>query len=303
MSEPTPAASAVSTVAEMLHGYSIEINPRDHKAIDSAQNRLEAGTEVFLTWIPGTDPMDTIAPAARLRRAGLVPVPHIGARHVESAQQLSKLVSRLTGEAGIDRVLIIGGDRHKPAGPYDSSLALMQSGILQEAGIARVAVAGFPQGNPHIPEATLMEALPAKIAFARRAGLQISIVTQFSFEAAAVVAWLSRIRAMNVDVPVRVGLAGPSGLITLTRYAVRCGVGTSLRVLTENPAFAKLLVEKGPEPVVRELASALVSRLGTPPLGIAGLHFFVFGGFDKTVDWIDSRRFSSSHPAELRAAS
>jgi hypothetical protein len=25
------------------------------------------------------------------------------------------------------------------------------------------------------------------------------------------------------------------------------------------------------------------------PLGIVGLHFYVFGGFNKTVDWINAR--------------
>ena len=45
--------------------------------------------------------------------------------------------------------------------------------------------------------------------------------------------------------PIRVGLAGPAGLITLARYAVRCGIGNSLRVLTEKPSFAKLLSRKG----------------------------------------------------------
>jgi methylenetetrahydrofolate reductase (NADPH) len=301
----TNRASASSSVAEMLRGYSIELNPRDSKAVESAQSRLTPGTEVFLTWIPGSDPMDLVAAAANLRRAGLIPFPHIGARHVESTSQLSRLITRLSSEAGVDRVLIIGGDRHKPAGPFDSSLAVMQSGLLQQAGITEIAVAGFPQGNPHIPEATLAEALAAKVCYARSAGLQISIVTQFCFEAAAIVAWVGHVRTMGIDIPVRIGLAGPSGLLTLTRYALRCGVGTSLRVVTENPSFAKLLVEKGPEPVVQDLAVATGAGRGKSPLGITGLHFFVFGGFNKTVDWIESYPLPSSYAArtrELRAA-
>ena len=52
----------------------------------------------------------------------------------------------------------------------------------------------------------------------------------------------------------RVGLAGPAGILTLTRYALHCGIGNSLHVLTENPSFAKLLIEKGPEPIIRGIA-------------------------------------------------
>jgi hypothetical protein len=78
---------------------------------------------------------------------------------------------------------------------------------------------------------------------------------------------------------------------TLARYAVRCGIGNSLHVLREHPSFAKLLTEKGPEPIIREIAALTGGGSnGSLPLGIAGLHFFVFGGFGKTVDWINAEQ-------------
>ena len=287
----TDISGAWPSVADMLRGFSIEVNPSESKIIDAAPVRLDPGTEVFLTWIPGTNPMDTVAPAAKLRSAGLFPVPHIGARHVESAAQLEQLAGRLAGEAGVDRVLIIAGDRETAAGPYDSSLAVMKSGLIQKAGITRISVGGFPEGNPNISNPVLAEALAAKVDFARSAGLQLTVVTQFCFESEPIVEWLRGIRAAGVAVPVRVGFAGPAGLIALTRYALRCGVGNSVRVLTEKPSFAKLLIEKGPEPLIREVATALGPGNGSAlPLGIAGLHFFVFGGFNKTVDWINAQR-------------
>ena len=284
----TGITTAPLGVVDMLRGYSIEVNPSQPKALDAAVERLDRDTEVFLTWIPGANPMDAVTPAARLRRAGLIPVPHVGARHLESAAQLQQFAARLAGEAGVDKILIIGGDRAKPAGPYDSSLAVMQTGVFQKAGITRMAVAGFPEGNPNISEAALDEALTAKLTFAHEAGMQLSIVTQFCFKAEPIVEWLRRIRNRGIEIPVRVGLAGPAGLITLARYAVRCGIGNSLHVLTEHPSFAKLLTEKGPEPIMRELAALLRRRNGARPLSIAGLHFYVFGGLTKTVDWINA---------------
>jgi len=281
----TDSTAVAPSIAELLRGFSIEVNPKETKVIDACQERLEKGTEVFMTWIPGEDPMTAVAPATKLRASGLFPVPHIGARHVESTAQLSDFVARLVG-AGIDRVLIIGGDRDKPAGPFESSLKVMESEILQKAGITRIAAGAFPEGNPNIAPALLEDALTAKLAFARKAGLQYSIVTQFCFEADPIVEWLRRVRSQGVDVPIRVGLAGPAGLITLTRYAIKCGVGNSIKVLTEKPAFAKLLIDKGPEPIIRDLAGAIPSI----PLGIEGIHFFVFGGFNKTVDWINAQR-------------
>jgi methylenetetrahydrofolate reductase (NADPH) len=287
----TQIAAPPSSIAQMLNGYSIEVNPSDSRALNAALDRLTPGTEVFLSWIPGTNPMHMLGPAARLRRAGLLPVPHVGARHLESAAQLEQVAARLADDAGVDRILVIGGDRVKPAGPYDSSLAVMKTGVFQREGITRMAVAGFPEGNPNISEPALEEALAAKINFARNSLLQLSIVTQFCFEAEPIVGWLQRLRARGIDNPVRIGLAGPVRLVTLARYAVRCGVGNSLRVLTEHPSFAKLLTEEGPEPIIRGIAGSVRSgENGMLPPGIAGLHFYVFGGFNRTVDWINAAR-------------
>jgi methylenetetrahydrofolate reductase (NADPH) len=167
----------------------------------------------------------------------------------------------------------------------------MQSEIFQRSGIVRMAVAGFPEGNPSIPETALNDALTSKLMFARSAGLELSIVTQFCFEPDPIVEWMRRIRARGIDVPIRVGLAGPAGLVTLGRYAVRCGIGNSLRVLSEKPSFAKLLVDKGPEPIIRGIVSAAeMEDAAQMPFDISGLHFFVFGGFNKTVDWINAAR-------------
>jgi len=293
------AEIASAAVSELLRGFSVELNPSDSKSIQAASERLDPGTEVSLAWIPGSNPMDMIGPATKLKRAGHIPMPHIGARHLESATQLQKLADALR-DVGVDRILIIGGDRTKPAGPYDSSLAVMQAGVFQRAGITRTAIGGFPEGNPHISEKIVNQALEAKVNFARKEGLQLSIITQFCFKAEPVIQWLRDVRARGIGIPIRVGLAGPASLLTLMRYAVRCGIGNSLRVLTENPSFAKVLVERGPEPIIRELAACISGPDGRR-LGITGLHFYIFGGFRKTMDWIDTERALEALPGQTHA--
>jgi methylenetetrahydrofolate reductase (NADH) len=291
MMHMTNVSTAAPSLADMLRGFSIEVNPGEPKVIDAAPQRLEPGTEVFMTWIPAKNPMDTIGPAKKLRDGGLYPTPHIGARHLESVAQLEDMAQRLVREAGVDRVLVIAGDRDQPAGPFDSSLAVMQSGILQKAGITRISIGGFPEGNPRIPDPLLWEALAAKTKFARENGLNLTIVTQFAFASEPVVNWVRKVRVLGIDNPIRLGFAGPAGLISLTRYAMICGVGASMKVLTEKPQFAKLLIDKGPEPLIREVAHHCGPGTGSGlPLGIKGVHFFVFGGFNKTVDWISAAR-------------
>jgi len=282
------AATGSPSFAPLLRNYSVEVSPQNEKVVDSAVERLEPGTEVFFTWIPGEDFSKAVAPAAKLRKAGLYPVPHIGARHLESKDQLDRLLGEFTA-AGVDRVLLIGGERDKPLGPYDASIQVMQSGLLQKYGIKRAGISGFPEGHPKISEQVLGESTVAKMKYGREIGLELQIVTQFVFEGEPIAAWLGKLRAMGVDLPVRLGLAGPAGIATLTRYAIHCGVGNSIKALTKSASFGKLLTERDPEPVIRELMAA--SPDGNPSkLGVAALHFYTFGGLKKTVEWINAMR-------------
>ncbi|MDE3110479.1 MAG: hypothetical protein KGL02_11125 [Acidobacteriota bacterium] len=283
-------ATSTSTIAALLRGYSVEISPTNEKIVDSAIERLDPETEVYLTWIPGEDPLKAVAPAGKLRRAGLYPVPHMGARHLESAAQLDDLLGRFSAE-GIDRFLLIGGEREKPLGPFDSTLQVMQSGLLQKHAVKRAKISGFPEGHPAIAGPVLAESMVAKMNYGRSLGLDLQIVTQFVFEGEPIAQWLRHIRRIGVDLPVRIGLAGPAGIATLTRYAMHCGVGNSIRALTKSSSFGKLLTERDPEPVIREL---LAEAPGGDPFdksfGISALHFYTFGGLKKTVEWIKSLR-------------
>ena len=283
-----------SSIAPVLRGYSIEITPTHEKVVASALERLEPGTEVYLTWIPGEDVFRAVAPAGALRKRGLFPVPHIGARHLESLAQFDDLLGRFAG-AGVDRVLLIGGERDKSLGPFDSTLQVMQTGLLQKHKIMRAGISGFPEGHPKLSQKVLAESTVAKMKYGREIGLEIRIVTQFVFEGAPIAAWLKGLRALGVDVPVHIGLAGPAGIATLTRYAMHCGVGNSIRALTKSASFGRLLTERDPKPVIQELIA--VAPDGDPsamPMGIAALHFYTFGGVKKTVEWIDTERNSDT---------
>ncbi|HTR48488.1 MAG TPA: metFprotein [Verrucomicrobiae bacterium] len=284
------AAASSPSIAPMLRNYSVEISPTNEKIVASALERLEPGTEVYLTWIPGEDVFRAVAPAGALRKAGLFPMPHIGARHLESAEQLDNLLGQFAA-AGVDRVLLIGGERDKPLGPFDATLQVMQTGLLQKHNIWRAGIGGFPEGHPKISDPVLDEAMVAKMNFGKQNGLQLQIVTQFVFEGEPVAEWLKRLRGLGVDLPARIGLAGPAGIATLTRYAMQCGVGNSIRALTKSSSFGKLLTERDPEPVIREMMA--VAPDGDPskqPLGISALHFYTFGGLKKTVEWIAAMR-------------
>ena len=71
------------------------------------------------------------------------------------------------------------------------------------------------------------------------------------------------------------------------RFAVRCGVGRSLRALGAGPnAMSRLMDEHAPETLITELARARFD--GRAPFD--GIHLFGFGGFLRTCEWL--RRMS-----------
>jgi methylenetetrahydrofolate reductase (NADPH) len=276
---------AASRIACLAREASIECSVRDPDEIARVAALLPAGTAVFVSALSRDTADRAIAVAVQLSRAGLEPVPHVAARALPSFTAARSFLTRLAQEAGVRRALLIGGDVERP-GPFASSLELLATGAFEAAGIRQVGIAGYPEGNPRIGDQVLAQALHAKLALARRAGLDVFIVTQFCFEAERILEWLRATRAAGIDAPVRIGLAARSSARTLLKYALRCGVGPSIRALgTHAAAITRLFVESGPEPIVRTLAGAL-----TPEDGVAGLHFFPFGGFGRAAEWLAAVR-------------
>ncbi len=269
-------------IQALLAGASLELSSRDPAEIDGCADMLEAGTAVYISMPPGQTYHATVALAARLRRAGFRPVPHVAARRIASRDVLDEYLARAAGEAGVDSALVIAGDSDRPSGPFDSSLGLLETGLFQHHGVVHIGVAGYPEGHPKIGETALETALAAKKTLARRAGLDLQFVTQFCFESEPLLVWTTKMKGHGL--PMRVGLSGPASLPRLLRFAILCGIGNSVRALKARPqAITRLLVEAGPEAVVRDIA-----RRGAAP--IAGVHFFSFGGLIRTARWLRAVR-------------
>lgn len=283
---------------ELLHTVSVEVPAHQHQRDDELRDLFDPGTDVYVSLSPSADYRDAVATAVALAHAGFNPVPHLPTRGLTSEAELVDFVSRVAGEAGVRQVLVIAGDVDPPRGPFAATIDLLKSGQLQAHGIGKVGFAGHPEGHPSISTAILDESLHAKIAYATENGLEPYLVTQFCFQAEPILAWLASLSRLGVDVPIRIGVAGPATATTLLRYAVRCGIGTSLRVLqTRTKTIGRLISETGPEEVLRGLAAGLTE---TPNPRVVGVHFFPFGGLSKTSNWISdalSRLYAQITPA------
>jgi methylenetetrahydrofolate reductase (NADPH) len=278
-----PQTPLLESVRALARRASIETSARKLAEVDAYPSLLPQGTDVYVAWIPGSPYHHVASMAARLRQAGLNPVPHIAARQLTDGAMAAEYLSMLRDDAGVTRALIIAGDTKESAGAYDSSIALLETGLLQAHGIRSIGITGYPEGHPKISDAALMEALDRKTAYAEAHELELFMVTQFCFDGQAIVDWLRRLRARGAALPVRVGVAGPASVRTLLNYGVRCGVGNSIRALkSQAVSLTRLLGQQGPEEVVCRFAPLAAE------LGVAGLHLFPFGGFAQSSQWIDN---------------
>lgn len=281
-------AEDTSPLAAVLGRYSVEITSRDVRALEDVRSILPKGTEVFVASLPGESRDVLVEAAAAISAAGLSPVPHIVARNIARLDELDGTLARLAGEAGVRRVLTLGGDRDKPEGALDQSLQIVESGLIEKHGIREIAIACYPEGHPRIPDDKLDEARAAKLAAASKAGLEVTLVSQFVFDPAPVVSFAKRIRAAGVEAPLRVGVAGPASRTKLIKYALRCGVGPSLRALRERGELAQsVMAGETPHDLLTEVAAAQDAE---PALGIEGTHFFTFGDPARSVRWAEEQR-------------
>ena len=240
---PSSPARRPQPVRELLATASIELSPRDPFAGEALRDLFAPQTTVFVSHPPSAAWGDIVAACVRLRRAGFEPIPHIAARRLDSIETAVDFLRRATDEADVGDVLLIGGDPDWPAGPFRDALTLLATGLIECHGIEHVRFAGYPEGHRLISEGALDRALDAKLALAKQRGLNASLVTQFAFEAAPIQRWLAGLRGRGIECPVRIGIAGPASVMTLAKFAVRCGIGSSLRALASgHTAFSRILI-------------------------------------------------------------
>jgi methylenetetrahydrofolate reductase (NADPH) len=275
----------------LLSTASVEVSSRGHQ-LTELRDHFSPGIDVTITFLPGDNYRHNVETAAGVRRLGFNPVLHVAAREMRSPDALDDFLARARGEAEANRVLVIAGDTFRALGPFKSTADICLSGAIEGHGIRAVSFAGHPEGHPQLDAEKAMTALTARRDWGRRVGVRVDLVSQFCFESAPILAWLKELEAHGLDLPVHIGLAGPASPATLAKFALRCGVGASLRSLRDHIGrFGRLLMDDGPDDVLRGLwtSPAIANTL------IAGLHFFPFGGLSKTSQWLqnfDSRECS-----------
>ena len=290
---PASDSTLTAAIVELAREASIELNVQDVAHLPASRALLPPGQRIYVSFLPQQSWQQTVAASVAVRSAGFEPVPHMPVRLIPDQKTLERTLSDLVERAQVQEVLLIAGDYESATGPYESVSAVLRTGALERARIRRVSLAGHPEGHPQVALDVIRRAEREKLELAANAGLIPRLLTQFFFEPEPFLTWVEELRRDGIRAEAFAGLAGPSKLATLMKFALRCGAGPSIRALGARPgSFAKLLGDHGPENLVRALA---VARLRGGDF--SGIHLFCFGGFLRSCEWLHAiagRRFRLS---------
>ena len=283
-------------MVDLTGRYALEITAKDFERLESESVGIPTSIDVAITALPDEPLQPRLAAARRVKELGLVPIPHLAARRIGSIQELDWFVDSFKREAAVDQFFIIAGDVGHSSGPFMDALSIINSGILSKHGVKRIGIAGYPEGHPVISQDKLWQALISKGSALKGLNVPFEIVTQFSFDSDAVLAWLERLREAGVSAPVKIGIPGPASIKSLLRFASICGVNASSKVIAKYGfSLASLFRQAGPDALVKNLEDNYLSTSH----GDISLHFYTFGGIGKTTDWVAAFRGRRSSSAAV----
>jgi len=240
--------------------FSLEISPKTE--VDT----VPALSDVYITMLPGGDYRETADKAVELVKKGFNPVPHFPARSMHDEKELKDYVSRCK-DGGVKQALIIGGGR-EPAGKFDSSFQLLETGYFEKM---KIGIAGHPEGSPDISDSDLEKAMIDKKPYADY------IVTQWLLAPQPIIDFVSK-----QSVPVHVGITGPLKLSSLIKFANIVGAKNSLNFIKSNAAKAiNLLKPSDPNELIHQVKKSTDY-----------FHIYTFGGLKETNKWLVKNNYA-----------
>lgn len=270
--------------SELVADGSIEFSHGDIGQVKAIAQSLPYQMPVMVPSLPGK-PLDALLPSLQaLHDVGLEPVPHLPARHIGSRQELRDFLQSAVQEAGVRKVLLIGGDQRQASGPFADTGALLSSELLAQQGIREVGLAAYPEGHPTIPSDVLFQSLSGNAAAAGAQGLGSFVITQFTLTPQRIPDLCSRLAVAVPETPVYAGIPGPATHEQLVHFARYCGVSTSLTAV--SGVGVKLAQVVDHERSGQQLGLLASYSAAHPASNLVGVHIYAFGGVQETADWV-----------------
>ena len=274
--QPKPLrAHKDEVLASFLRHPRYEVLPTDDAA-DRVAAHVPREVTITVTASPRRGMPATVLLAARLAKMGYRAVPHLSARMIRDGHELSQILDALH-QAGITDVFVVAGDRQQPAGQFPDSLSLLMA-LPADHGLTEIGVTGYPESHPFIHDDVTIQAMWDK----RRVATYI--VSNLSFDPAAVAGWVGRVRRRGVELPIHIGMAGVADPVRLLRVSTKIGVADAARFLRGLPSWVARMFRPGGYDPGRFLG-ALMPEVSRPELRVTGLHVFTFNEIEPTERW------------------
>ncbi|UQB93111.1 MULTISPECIES: methylenetetrahydrofolate reductase [Mycobacterium] len=241
-------------------------------------------------------PGATLELAETLRAAGYSVAPHIAARSIRDHKHLADVVDRIHA-AGIDRIFVVGGDLHEPAGCFADALQLLVGLEEHSHQFVSIGIAGYPEGHGSISDGLIESALMDKAPYASE------IITQICFHPDTTARWACGVKRRGIGLPIRVGIPGAVPRRKLARISGKLGLGASARFISkQHGMLAQFFLPGGYHP--RRLVEGLTPTLASPAANVTGFHLFTFNELQRTEAWRRAwlERLAVPQPNKARAA-
>lgn len=266
-------------IQALLQDWSIEITPRLGAQLGDIREQLPPRTQVYVTFLPGSDFQDTLDTCRKLQEQGMTPVPHIALRNFSAKLPLRDALHRLIDMDITNILLIAGSGRGEHDAPENVPDLLTQT-WFEALPFVSVGFAAHPEGNPLIAEKALRDAEHLKYAYAQKHPGNYYFITQFVFRPEPLLQWMKNLRDLGNTLPVHIGIPGLASRKSLLRHAQHCGVGASAQYLRRNLAnWRHLFSPRRPDNILHALARHSHTQARR-------LHFYPLGAFEATVQWI-----------------
>jgi methylenetetrahydrofolate reductase (NADPH) len=245
-------------------------NVRDQAAM------IPPGSQVTVTASPSHTLESTLDIAEFVKGLGHEVTPHFSARMTRDRAHLTDLLQRARA-IGLRRVFVVGGDAKEP-GAYRDGLALLRD--MNEIGhpFDDVGVPSYPEGHADIADDVLVKSLKEKQQYANQTS------TQMCFNPERVAAWINRIRAEGITLPIYLGVPGVLELTKLMTIAGRIGVGESAKFLSKNMGLLGAIASPGSFGADSYL-KGLADTSAHPDARVVGLHIFTMNQVPATAAW------------------
>lgn len=266
----------IAIMRRLLANVRYEVLPTTSIEATVVEN-LPPGFTLTVTASPSKGLAPTLELTERLVGHGFDVVPHLAARMVSGKSELAEICDRLVS-LGVRTVFVPAGDADPPAGEYKSSLDMLVDLAALGLPFADVGITGYPESHPSITDDLTVQAMWDKRHYATH------VVSNLTFDPGTLNAWLRRMRARGITLPLLLGLPGPVDRTKLLGMATKIGVGESTRFLVKNKRTLTRLAAPGGFTGERFLEKS-ASALDQPDSIVTGLHLFTFNQVVETERW------------------